>query len=243
MKTFPHKTTMKKKKTPDSTEKKRRYRTAYLQYRCNMTRFSDSMETYKPMLEERKDRLIKLYLDHFLVVTKRKKKSNMDLIKKKSNMDLIKVIKCYDPKEQKFRFGDCDARKITLDDVALIFGLNNDGVELPNTDKSSKSSKEDRFIEKYFHNSLLFANSGSYITWSFLQIDARLEEISKYNWAKGVRDYFLKMIDRSQTKKRKGGDKSTTSSCTVLILYWICLKSNLVAMIKDRENMVSAIGR
>ncbi|KAM1161348.1 hypothetical protein ACFX2B_000458 [Malus domestica] len=51
------------------------------------------------------------------------------------------------------------------------------------------------------------------------------------------------MIDRSQTKKRKGGDKSTTSSCTVLILYWICLKSNLVAMIKDRENMVPAIGR
>ncbi|KAM1161347.1 hypothetical protein ACFX2B_000457 [Malus domestica] len=104
------KTPVDKKKTPDSTEKKRRYRTAYLQYRCNMTR------------------------------------------KKKSNMDLIKVIKCYDPKEQKFRFGDCDARKITLDDVALIFGLNNDGVELPNTDKSSKSSKEDRFIEKYFHN-------------------------------------------------------------------------------------------
>ncbi|KAM1366980.1 hypothetical protein ACFX13_000532 [Malus domestica] len=195
------KTPVDKKKTPDSTEKKRRYWTTYLQYQCNMTR------------------------------------------KKKSNMDLIKVIKCYDPKEQKFRFGDCDARKITLDDVALIFGLNNDGVELPNTDKSSKSSKEDRFIEKYFHNSLLFANSGSYITWSFLQIYARLEEISKYNWAKGVRDYFFKMIERSQTKKRKGGDKSTTSSCTVLILYWICLKSNIVAMMKDRENMVPAMGR
>ncbi|KAM2729050.1 hypothetical protein EV1_000487 [Malus domestica] len=51
------------------------------------------------------------------------------------------------------------------------------------------------------------------------------------------------MIERSQTKKRKGGDKSTTSSCTVLILYWICLKSNLVAMMKDRENMVPAMGR
>ncbi|TQD97075.1 hypothetical protein C1H46_017312 [Malus baccata] len=51
------------------------------------------------------------------------------------------------------------------------------------------------------------------------------------------------MIDRSQTKKRKGGDESITSGCTVLILYWICLKSNLVAMIKDQENMVPAIGR
>ncbi|KAM1818360.1 hypothetical protein ACFX11_000163 [Malus domestica] len=195
------------------------------------------------MLEERKDiceqlkktsfwSLIKLYMDDFLVVNKRKKKSDTDL---------SKVIKCYDPKEQKFRFGDRDARGITPDDVALIFGLNNDGVELPNTDKSSKSSKEDRFIEKYFHNvervkknhilqayqkslvdrtpkgardtasiicahliqSLLFANSGTYITWSFVQIYGKLDEISKYNWAKGVRDYLFKMIDKSQTKKRK----------------------------------------
>ncbi|KAM1729041.1 hypothetical protein EV1_019162 [Malus domestica] len=109
MKIFPHKTTMKKKKktlvdkkkTPYSTEKKRRYRSTYLQYQCNMTGFSDSMETYNPMLEERKDvwkqlektplwSLIKLYMDHFLVVTKRKMKSDTDL---------VKVIKCYDPKE------------------------------------------------------------------------------------------------------------------------------------------------
>ena len=148
---------------------------------------------------------------------------------------------------------------ITPDDVALIFELNNDGVELPNTDKSSKSGKEDRFIEKYFHNvervkqkhilqaykkitrlpnssrckrygsiicahliqSLLFANSGSYITWSFLQICARLDEISRYNWAKGVRDYLFKMIDKSQTKKRKRRDESTTSGCTILILVRI----------------------
>ena len=195
------------------------------------------METYKPMVEERKDvceqlektpfwSLIKLYMDHFLVVTKKKNKFDTDW-------------------EQKFKFRDRDARGITPDDVAIIFGLNNDGVELPNTDKSSKSGKEDKFIEKYFHNvervkqkhilqaykksliywalegvrdtasivcahliqSLLFANFGSYITWSFLQICARLDEISKYNWAKGVREYLLKMIDKLQTKKRKRGDE------------------------------------
>ncbi|CAN6711771.1 unnamed protein product [Malus baccata var. baccata] len=270
-------------KTPNSTEKKKRYRRTYLQYRCNMTGFSDSMEAYKPMLEERKDiceqlektsfwSLIKLYMDDFLVVTKRKKKSDTDL---------SKVIKCYDPKEQKFRFGDRDARGITSDDVALIFGLNNDGVELPNTDKSSKSGKEDRFIEKYFHNvervkknhilqayqkslvdrtlegardtasiicahliqPLLFANSGTYITWSFVQICGKLDDISKYNWAKGVRDYLFKMIDKSQIKMRKLGDESTTNGCTILILYWICLKSNIVETINGRENMVPAIGR
>ncbi|CAN6542520.1 unnamed protein product [Malus baccata var. baccata] len=90
------KTLVDKKKTPYSTEKKRRYQSTYLQYQCNMTEFSDSMETYKRMLEERKDvreqlektplwSLIKLYMDHFLVVTKRKKKSDTDL---------VKVIKC-----------------------------------------------------------------------------------------------------------------------------------------------------
>ena len=86
MNTFARKTTMKEKKTPtdkkktqDSTEKKRRYQITYLHYRCNMTGFSHSMETYKPMLEERIDvceqlaktsfwSLIKLYMDHFLVV-------------------------------------------------------------------------------------------------------------------------------------------------------------------------------
>ncbi|KAM1688268.1 hypothetical protein ACFX2K_036151 [Malus domestica] len=99
-----------------------------------------------------------------------------------------------DPKEKKFRFGDCDARGITPDDVAVIFGLNNDGVELPNI---NKFDKEEKFIEKYFHNSLLFANSGTYITWSFEQIYGKLDEISKYNWAKGVRDYLFKMIDKS----------------------------------------------
>ena len=154
MKYFARKTTKKKKEKKTPTDKTRRNRTSYLQYRCNMTGFSDSIEIYKPMLEERKDvcyelaktpfwSLIKLYMDHILVVTQRKKKSDTDL---------IKFIKCYDSREQKFRFGDRDARGITPDDVAVIFGLKNDGDELPNTDKSSKSGKEDRFLERYFHN-------------------------------------------------------------------------------------------
>lgn len=80
-------------------------------------------------------------MDHFLVVTKRKKKSTTNL---------IKIINCSDPEKHKFIFGDRDLRGITHNDVALIFGLNNDGVKLPNIDKSSKYGKEDRFIEKYF---------------------------------------------------------------------------------------------
>ncbi|KAB2614474.1 hypothetical protein D8674_037528 [Pyrus ussuriensis x Pyrus communis] len=84
------KTPMDKKKT--SVEKKKRYRGTCIQYRCNMIGFSDLMKIYKPMLEDRKDvcehlektpfwSLIKLYMDDILVVTKRKKKFDTDLIK------------------------------------------------------------------------------------------------------------------------------------------------------------------
>ncbi|KAB2627021.1 hypothetical protein D8674_020639 [Pyrus ussuriensis x Pyrus communis] len=217
-KTFAKKPTMEKKKTPmykkkTSTGKKKIYRSIYLQYRCNMTGFSDSMEIDKPMLEDHIDSLIKLYIDHFLVVTKRKKKFGIDL---------IKIINCYDPKEQKFRFGDLDARGITPNDVALIFGLNNDGGKLPNVDKSSKYAYKKSLIDQtpkgardttsiicaHLIQSLLFVNSGSYITWNFVQICGKLEEMSKYNWAKRIRNYLFQMIDKSQIKKKKEGDET-----------------------------------
>ncbi|RXH97647.1 hypothetical protein DVH24_009972 [Malus domestica] len=100
-------------------------------------------------------------------------------------------------------------------------GLNNQGVDLPNTDKSTKFGDDDHLVTKYFKDakivkkkhiteayekllqdrtpegpkdtaalicahliqSFLFANSRTYITWSFLKICGNLEEINNYNWA------------------------------------------------------------
>ncbi|RXH70824.1 hypothetical protein DVH24_015446 [Malus domestica] len=98
--------------------------TSYVQYRCNVFVFANSMELYKLMLEECKDvcdqlaktrfwSLIKLYMDDHIIATQRKKKSDMDLRQ------------CYDSKQQKFKFRDHKPRGITSEDVTKIFGLNN----------------------------------------------------------------------------------------------------------------------
>ncbi|CAN6712269.1 unnamed protein product [Malus baccata var. baccata] len=256
--------------------------TSYVQYRCNVFGFANAMQLYRPMLQQRQDvinhlaetpfwSLIKFYMDDEIVATDRKKKSDMDL---------IKIIQCYDSKQQRFKFGDHEPKAITSEDVVQIFGLNNQGVELPNTDKSTKNMK-DSFVKTYFAKqkivkkkdiieayqksvqdktpegakatasiicvhllqSLLFATSGTYIAWSFVTICGALDQISKYNWAKGVRDYLFKRINKSKKKRKNGEESATTSGCTALILYWICLHTNLVETISGRENMIPAIGR
>ncbi|CAN6692176.1 unnamed protein product [Malus baccata var. baccata] len=244
--------------------------TSYVQYRCNVFGFANAMQLYRPMLQQRQDvinhlaetpfwSLIKFYMDDEIVATDRKKKSDMDL---------IKIIQCYDSKQQRFKFGDHEPKAITSEDVVQIFGLNNQGVELPNTDKSTKNMK-DSFVKTYFAKqkivkkkdiieayqksvqdktpegakatasiicvhllqSLLFATSGTYIAWSFVTICGALDQISKYNWAKGVRDYLFKRINKSKKKRKNGEESATTSGCTALILYWICLHTNLVETI------------
>ncbi|CAN6556696.1 unnamed protein product [Malus baccata var. baccata] len=243
----------------------------YLQYRCNMIGFAEAMKVYNPMLQLRQDvrnelaktpfwSILKTYMDGTLITSERKRKSDMDL---------IKIINCYNPATQKFKFGRHKAHGISSNDVAQIFGLNNEGIDLPNTDKSTKFGDDDRLIKKYFADvkvvkkkhlaeayekaledetpegtqdlaslicahlvqSLLFTNSGTYITWSFLKICTNLLQINKYNWAKG------------QIKKKEEGEEPTTSGCTVLVLYWICLHTNLVETIEGRENMIPAITR
>ncbi|CAN6582753.1 unnamed protein product [Malus baccata var. baccata] len=241
--------------------------TSYVQYRCNVFGFANAMQLYRPMLQQRQD----FYMDDEIVATDRKKKSDMDL---------IKIIQCYDSKQQRFKFGDHEPKAITSEDIVQIFGLNNQGVELPNTDKSTKNMK-DSFVKTYFAKqkivkkkdiveayqksvqdktpkgakatasiicvhllqSLLFATSGTYIAWSFITICGALDQISKYNWAKGVRDYLFKRINKSKKKRKNGEESATTSGCTALILYWICLHTNLVETISGRENMIPAIGR
>ncbi|CAN6583467.1 unnamed protein product [Malus baccata var. baccata] len=256
--------------------------TSYVQYRCNVFGFANAMQLYRPMLQQRQDvinhlaetpfwSLIKFYMDDEIVATDRKKKSDMDL---------IKIIQCYDSKQQRFKFGDHEPKAITSEDVVQIFGLNNQGVELPNTDKSTKNMK-DSFVKTYFAKqkivkkkdiieayqksvqdktpegakatasiicvhllqSLLFTTSGTYIAWSFVTICGALDQISKYNWAKGVRDYLFRRINKSKKKRKNGEESATTSGCTALILYWICLHTNLVETISGRENMIPAIGR
>ncbi|KAM1097205.1 hypothetical protein ACFX19_014888 [Malus domestica] len=263
-------------------KKNKRPATSYVQYRCNVFGFANAMQLYRPMLQQRQDvinhlaetpfwSLIKFYMDDEIVATDRKKKSDKDL---------IKIIQCYDSKQQQFKFEDHEPKAITSEDVVEIFGLNNQEVELPNTDKSTKNMK-DNFVKAYFAKqkivkkkdiveayqksvqdktpegakaiasiicvhllqSLLFTTSETYIAWSFITICGALDQISKYNWAKRVRDYLFKRINKSKKKRKNEEESATTSGCTALILYWICLHTNLVETISGRENMIPSIGR
>ncbi|KAM0963827.1 hypothetical protein FF1_022871 [Malus domestica] len=76
-----------------------------------------------------------------------------------------------------------------------------------------------------------------------LIIFVHLLQSLKYNWAKGVREYLFKRINKSKKKRKNGEESATTSGCTALILYWICLHTNLLETISGRENMIPAIGR
>ncbi|CAN6543455.1 unnamed protein product [Malus baccata var. baccata] len=91
--------------------------------------------------------LIKFYIDDEIVATERKKKSDMDM---------IKIIQCYDSKQQKFKFGDHEPKAITSEDVVEIFGLNNQWVELPNIDKSTKNMKDNFDILEAYQKSIQY---------------------------------------------------------------------------------------
>ncbi|TQE08881.1 hypothetical protein C1H46_005495 [Malus baccata] len=52
--------------------------------------------------------------------------------------------------KQKFKFGHHKAHGISSNDVVQIFGLNNKGIDMPNTDKSTKFGDDDHLIKKYF---------------------------------------------------------------------------------------------
>ncbi|KAB2625943.1 signal recognition particle subunit SRP68-like [Pyrus ussuriensis x Pyrus communis] len=104
-----------------------------------MTGFPEAMKVYNPILQQRQDvcdelakmpfwSLLKTYMDGTLITSERKRKCNMDL---------IKIINCYNPTNQN-------------NNVVQIFGLNNEGIDLPNTDKSTKFGDDDRLIKKYF---------------------------------------------------------------------------------------------
>ncbi|RXH70809.1 hypothetical protein DVH24_015431 [Malus domestica] len=146
------KTTKKPTKKGKTKKKEAKQKKEYLQYRCNMTGFAKAMKVYNPMLQQRQDiydelaktpfwSLLKTYMDGTLITSERKRKFDMDL---------IKIINCYNPTNRKFKFRRHKSQGISTDNVVQIFGLNNEGIDLPNTDKSTKFGDDVCLIKKYF---------------------------------------------------------------------------------------------
>ncbi|KAM2454763.1 hypothetical protein PS1_014838 [Malus domestica] len=120
--------------------------------------------------------------------------------------------------------------------------------EIVATDRKKKSDKDlIKIIQCYDSKQQQFKfedhEPKAITTWSFITICGALDQISKYNWSKRVRDYLFKRINKSKKKRKNEEESATTSGCTALILYWICLHTNLVETISGRENMIPSIGR
>ncbi|RXH96825.1 hypothetical protein DVH24_009667 [Malus domestica] len=224
------KTTKKPAKKGKLRKKKAKQKKEYMQYRCNMTGFADAMKVYNPMLQRRQDvydelaktpfwSLLKTYMDGTLITSERKRKLDMDL---------IKIINCYNSKNQKFKFGCHKSQGISSDDVVQIFGLKNEGIDLPNTDKLTKFGDNDNLIKILFidvkivkkkflaeaykialedetpeaHKILLHLYAHTLFNHYYSQtLKPTSPGINKYNWAKGVRDYLFKMLDKANKKK------------------------------------------
>ncbi|KAM2054351.1 hypothetical protein ACFX1T_003887 [Malus domestica] len=96
----------------EATQKKE-----HLQYRCNMIGLAEAMKVYNPMLQLRQDvcndaktpfwSLLKTYMDGTLITSERKRKFDMDF---------IKIINCYNPTTQKFKFGRHKGHGISSND-------------------------------------------------------------------------------------------------------------------------------
>ncbi|CAL9007057.1 unnamed protein product [Prunus brigantina] len=83
----------------------------------------------------------------------------------------------------------------------------------------------------------LFCNSGCTLAWTYTTTIDTLEEMGKYNWAQGVLDYMYFGLEQAKKDKKK---QPSVSGCLILILYWLCQRSNLLTPIPGREQMTPA---
>ncbi|CAL2240184.1 unnamed protein product [Prunus armeniaca] len=63
-----------------------------------------------------------------------------------------------------------------------------------------------------------------------------LEAMNSYNWAQGVLDYMHYGLDQAIKNKKDKTNQPSVSGCLVLILYWLCERTNLISPIPGRED-------
>ncbi|CAL8116362.1 unnamed protein product [Prunus armeniaca] len=83
----------------------------------------------------------------------------------------------------------------------------------------------------------LFCNSGCTLAWTYTTTIDTLEEMRKYNWARGVLDYMYFGLEQAKKNKKDKKKQPSVSGCLILILYWLCQRSNLLTPILGREQM------
>ncbi|KAI5317851.1 hypothetical protein L3X38_037558 [Prunus dulcis] len=86
----------------------------------------------------------------------------------------------------------------------------------------------------------LFCNSGCTLAWTYTTTIDTLEDMGKYNWARGVLDYMYFGLEQAKKNKKDKKKQPSVSGCLILIPYWLCQRSNLLTPIPGREQMTPA---
>ncbi|KAI5342233.1 hypothetical protein L3X38_010108 [Prunus dulcis] len=78
------------------------------------------------------------------------------------------------------------------------------------------------------------------VAWTYTTTIDTLEEMGKYNWARGVLDYMYFGLEQAKKNKKDKKKQPSVSGCLILIPYWLCQRSNLLTPIPGREQMTPA---
>ncbi|KAI5338732.1 hypothetical protein L3X38_018004 [Prunus dulcis] len=90
----------------------------------------------------------------------------------------------------------------------------------------------------------LFANSSSTLHWKLFEHCVNLDTLSSYSWARAVSAYMNESLTaKAKAKAKKGGEASigAISGCTILILFLLCERTNIIQPIIGKEKETPAI--
>ncbi|BBH02923.1 hypothetical protein Prudu_013643 [Prunus dulcis] len=90
----------------------------------------------------------------------------------------------------------------------------------------------------------LFANSSSTLHWKLFEHCVNLDTLSNYSWARAVSAYMNESLTtKAKAKAKKGGEASigAVSGCTILILFLLCERTNIIQPILGKEKETPAI--
>ncbi|XP_034217469.1 uncharacterized protein LOC117629057 [Prunus dulcis] len=92
----------------------------------------------------------------------------------------------------------------------------------------------------------LFANSSSTLHWKLFEHCVNLDTLSSYSWARAVSAYMNESLTakaKAKAKAKKGGEASigAVSGCTILILFLLCERTNIIQPILGKEKETPAI--
>ncbi|XP_020421343.1 glutamic acid-rich protein-like [Prunus persica] len=230
----------------------------YVQFRCNAYAFNSIIRDIKDKLNERQKKLLKKTPFWNLIELFYRQRIDMNNMNK-SDIDLAQLLKTFDPDTKSFKFGT-KSFQITSNAVTQILGLPNEGksVKLVNDrytatfrtrhfgekGKPSKNQEVVSLILILLCMTFLFTNSSSTLHWKLFEHCVNLDTLSSYSWARAVSDYMNESLTaKAKAKAKKGGEASigAVSGCTILILFLLCERTNIIQPILGKEKETPAI--